>query len=206
MTVPPLPPSSPLPPAADGELQIGVSITVPEPYGTALQEARARVGDPAAPYIRPHITLVGPTVVARHQLGTVEQHLASVAAQHRPFVVHLRGTGSFRPVSPVVFVQVVEGIAMCEQLEAGVRSRQLEQELRFHYHPHVTVAHGLGEADLDRAFDELADFEARFVVHEIHAYEHGADGVWRPVGSYALTGEGDPALDLARDAGRAPAS
>ncbi len=190
----------------EGVLQIGVSITVPEPYGSVLQEARARVGDPAAPFIRPHITLVGPTAVAPGDLVAVEQHLTAVAGRHRPFVVHLRGTGSFRPVSPVVFVQVVEGIAMCERLEADVRSDRLAQDLRFHYHPHVTVAHELDDAGLDRAFDELADFEARFVVHEIEAYEHGADGVWRLVGSYALTGRGDPALDLARDAGRAPAS
>ena len=39
----------------------------------------------------------------------VDEHLAAVAARHAPFVVHLRGTATFRPVSPVVFVQVVEG-------------------------------------------------------------------------------------------------
>ena len=35
-------------------------------------------------------------------------------------------------------------------------------DLRFPYHPHVTVAHHLADAQLDRAFAELADFECEF--------------------------------------------
>jgi hypothetical protein len=53
---------------------------------------------------------------------------------------------------------------------------------------------------LDRAFADLAGFEARFDVPEIHVYEHGDDGMWRPMGRYALTG-GDVAAGQPRDAG-----
>ncbi len=67
---------------------------------------------------------------------------------------------------------------------AGRWSRALD----FHYHPHVTVAHHVPDEALDRAFAELADFECTFVVEEFHLYEHGADGVWRPVRSFALGG------------------
>jgi 2'-5' RNA ligase len=168
------------------ELRIGVAVAVPEPYAGALQTARARVGDPAAELIRPHITLLGPTVLPAAALPDVDRHLRSVAARHRPFTVHLRGTATFRPVSPVVFVEVVEGIASCELLEVDIRSGVLEQELRFHYHPHVTIAHEVP----DEAFD----------VPEIHVYEHGDDGMWRPMGRYALTG-GDVAAGQPRDAG-----
>jgi len=173
------------------EMRIGVAVAVPEPYAGALQAARARVGDPAADLIRPHITLLGPTVLPAGGLAEVDAHLRAVAARHRPFTVHLRGTATFRPVSPVVFVQVVEGIASCELLELDIRSGVLDSELRFHYHPHVTIAHDVPDDALDRAFADLASFEARFAVPEIHLYEHGDDGMWRPIGRYALTGGGD---------------
>jgi len=176
-------------PARQGDqLRIGVAITIPEPYGSLLQAARGRFGDPAAPFIPPHITLLGPTVLEPSDVEEVERHLTAAASRHRPFVVHLRGTGTFRPVSPVVFVQVVDGIASCEALEREVRTGPLEQSLNFYYHPHVTVAHEVPEPDLDRAFEELVDFEATFVVSAFHSYEHGDDEVWRPVREFPLTG------------------
>lgn len=177
-----------LPDRVGDQIRIGVAITVPEPYGSVLQHARERFGDPLANEIPPHVTLLGPTVVEPAALDAVSDHLAQVSTAGRPFVLHLRGTGTFRPISPVVFMQVVDGIAECEQLEAMVRSGPLTQDLRFNYHPHVTVAHEVPEPNLDTAFDELATFEARFVVSGFQFYEHGDDNVWRPVRDYLLTG------------------
>jgi 2'-5' RNA ligase len=169
-----------------GSIRIGVAVTVPEPYRSALRAARSRVGDPAAGLIQPHITLLGPTEVGLDVLDEVERHLHGIAGRHTPFTVHLRGTATFRPVSPVVFVEVVEGIATCEQLEREIRTGVLDQDLRFHYHPHVTIAHEVDDDALDRAFADLAGFEARFEVGEIELYEHGDDGVWRTIGAFAL--------------------
>lgn len=177
-----------LPERTGAQVRIGVAITVPEPYGSMLQDARARFGDPLAGDIPPHVTLLGPTVVAPAELAEVSAHLARVSTTVRPFVLHLRGTGTFRPISPVVFIQVVAGIAECERLESTVRSGPLTQDLRFNYHPHVTVAHQVPDPALDRAFDELTKFEARFVVSGFQFYEHGDDCVWRPVRDYLLTG------------------
>lgn len=175
-----------LPERGPGQVRIGVAIEVPEPFATELQSARARFGDPLASAIPPHITLLGPTVLASDALDEAHAHLEHVAAAAPPFHLHLRGSATFRPVSPVVFVQVVEGIAECEHLEQAVRSGPLAQELRFNYHPHVTVAHEVGDPDLDRAFDEMATYEARFDVQGFHLYEHGDDGVWRPRRPYLL--------------------
>lgn len=174
-----------------GDVRIGVAITIPEPYGSELQSARGRVGDPAAPFIPPHITLLGPTVLGLGELAAADAHLAAIASRHRPFVLALRGTDTFRPVSPVVFVGVVGGADRCESLERDVRTGPLAQEPRFDYHPHVTIAHEVADAALDRAFAELADFEAAFVVSAIHSYEFGDDQVWRPVRDFPLTGAAD---------------
>ena len=176
-------------PARSGALiRFGVAITVPEPYGSALPHARATFGDPLAGDIPPHITLLGPTVVEPAELAAVSTHLARISTTTRPFVLHLHGTGSFRPVSPVVFVQVGDGTAECGRLESAVRTGPLAQDVRFDYHPHVTVAHEVPEPALDRAFGELAQFEARFVVSGFQFYEYGDDNVWRPVRDYLFTG------------------
>lgn len=176
-----------LPERVGDQVRIGVALQVPTPWGPALQQARAGFGDPLAQDIPPHVTLLGPTVVEPSALEAVGDHLTAVGLAHSPFTLHLRGTGTFRPVSAVVFVQVVQGIAECELLERAVRSGPLAQDVRFNYHPHVTVAHDVPDDALDRAFEELADFEARFLVDSIQVFEHGDDGVWRPVRSFPLT-------------------
>ena len=110
----------------------------------------------------------------------VEEHLAKVADDGSAFEVHLRGTGTFRPVSPVVFISLVQGISQTEQLAAAVRSGPLDVDVEFPFHPHVTVAHHLTDEQMDRAFDELAEFECSFDVTSFHLYVHDAAEGWRP--------------------------
>jgi 2'-5' RNA ligase len=165
---------------------IGVAVAIPEPWASELQDYRARLGDATATMIPTHITLVPPTKVALGAVDDIEAHLASVASTVEAFEVHLRGTGTFRPVSPVVFVAVVEGISSCEMLASAVRKGPLEVDLNFPYHPHVTIAHDLPEAALDRAFEELADFECTFEVDDFHLYVHDEQDGWRPTRDFAL--------------------
>ena len=120
------------------------------------------------------------------QFARIEEHLTVAAGATARFPVHLRGTGTFRPVSPVVFVSLVEGISRCEQLAAAVRTGPLAVDLAFPYHPHVTVAHHLSDAQLDQAFDELADFECEFDVADFKLYVHDEDLGWRPTRYFAL--------------------
>ncbi|HYN29645.1 MAG TPA: 2'-5' RNA ligase family protein [Dermatophilaceae bacterium] len=166
----------------------GVAIAIPAPWGPALQDHRKRFGDPIAGAIPPHVTLLPPTAVPEAGSGPFVAHVGRVAAEHPTFDMVLSGTGTFRPVSPVVFVQVSRGISSCERLESAVRSGPVERRLDFNYHPHVTVAHHLGDAALDRAFEELADFRCAFPVRAIDLYEHCRDDVWRPRRSFPLLG------------------
>lgn len=165
---------------------IGVAIAIPEPWGSRLQDYRTSIGDETAALIPTHVTLVPPTEFA--EPGELDAHLAAVARVNDPFVLHLRGTGTFRPVSPVVFVGVVEGISSCERLAAGVRSGPLAQELAFPYHPHVTIAHHLPDAVLDRAFAKLADFDCSFTVDAFHLYVHDDVAGWQVTKTYPLGG------------------
>jgi len=165
---------------------IGVSLAVPEPWGSELQQYRIGMGDESARHIPTHITLLPPYELDEADRMAVEDHLAGVAAQVEPFHVHLRGTGTFHPVSPVVFVSVVLGISDCERVESRVRSGPLGRDLAFPYHPHVTVAHDLPFDVLQRAFDEMATYDVRFEVWGFSLYEHGADAVWRPQRDFPL--------------------
>ena len=57
-------------------------------------------------------------------------HCAAVAAAHAPFDVVLRGTGTFRPLSDVVFIQVAQGVSNCEALEVALRSGPVQPRPR----------------------------------------------------------------------------
>ena len=165
---------------------IGVAVAVPEPYGSELQRYRASFGDPQADAVPTHVTLLPPTEVDSTRIPEIERQLAEVAARHPAFRIHLRGTATFRPVSPVVFVVVTEGISACELLAGDVRSGPLRRELTFPYHPHVTVAHDVDDTALDKAFEVLSDYDCTFDVDAFHLYVHGQDEVWRPYRSFGL--------------------
>jgi 2'-5' RNA ligase len=165
---------------------IGVAVAIPEPWASQLQEYRTSVGDISASSIPTHITLVPPTEVDDDELADVEKHLAEAAADVRRFEVHLRGTGTFRPVSPVVFVSLVEGISQCEGLAQAVRRGPLAVDLAFPYHPHVTVAHHLADDRLDQAFDDLAGFECEFGVEDFRLYVHDHSHGWKPTRYFTL--------------------
>jgi 2'-5' RNA ligase len=144
-----------------------------------LQAKRASFGDPLAESIPTHVTLLPPTELSEDELPGAVEHLTDVASDGHAFRMVLRGTGTFRPISPVVFVKVDEGADGCEDLQRLVRTGPLTRQLQFPYHPHVTVAHHLPDEALDHAQKVLADYEAEFPVTGLGLYEHGRDGVWR---------------------------
>jgi 2'-5' RNA ligase len=160
-------------------VMLGVAIAIPEPHATVLTNWRRRVGDPAAELSSPHVTLLPPTPVPTNAMGEVEKHLAETAAAGDAFVMHLAGTGTFRPASPVVFIQIARGVADCELLEKAIRQGPLERNLDFPYHPHITVAHNIADPGLDEAFEGLAGFVARFSVERFGLFSRDANRLWR---------------------------
>ncbi len=162
------------------ELVLGVAIGLPDPVAGELAAWRARVGDAQAHKVPPHVTLLPPTQVAESDVNEVLRHLTDVAAVATVFEMHLNGTGTFRPISQVVFVTVASGISYCELMEADLRSGPLERDIEFPYHPHVTVAHDVPEQMLDEVYDGLAGYDVRFTVDAFTAFEQDADGCWRP--------------------------
>lgn len=165
---------------------IGVAIAVPEPHGSMLREKRAEYGDPMAETVPSHVTLMPPTVILKEELEGVCEALETAATAMAQFGMRLRGTGTFRPISPVVFVAVSQGISYTEVLASAVRARLDAPEPEFPFHPHVTVAHHLPDDVLDRAYEDLATFECAFRVEEFALYVQDDRQGWLPYRRFGL--------------------
>ncbi|MCC3272869.1 2'-5' RNA ligase family protein [Arthrobacter zhangbolii] len=142
-----------------------------------LRAARASFGDPMAAVIPAHITLV--TTTETSDWDATVDHVREVAAAQEPFRVTLQGSASFRPVSPVVYVNVDQGFDECIALHKELQSGPLARDLVFPFHPHVTVAHDVSEQSMDEAVRRLDDYQASFTVDCVGLYEHDATGLWK---------------------------
>lgn len=84
---------------------------------------------------------------------------------------------------------VAAGISECELLAAAINSApELRRELRFPYHPHVTVAQDVPPEVLDRAYEDLADFSALFQVDAFTLFSHSGATRWQPRRDFRLGG------------------
>ena len=175
-------------PNLPGSAVIGIVVAVPEPWSQLLVNWRGKVGDPQAAVVPPHVTLLPPTEVPVSRRPAIAAHLAAVAREHPPFEIHLSGTGTFQPVSDVVFIAVARGIGSCELLAESVRTGPLERSLSFPYHPHVTVAHDVPPDMLELAYSGLSDLSAEFRVEHFTEFEQTSGGAWTVAREYPLTG------------------
>lgn len=173
-------------------VRIGVAVDIPAPWGPHLTRCRIAAGDPLGAAVPAHLTLLGPTEIEPAALPVIAEHLGDVAHGHQEFELLLRGTGTFRPITEVVFVTVAAGISECEQLAAAIcATPELDRPRSYPYHPHVTVAHEVPGPALDKVFDDLADFEARFTVSGYTLFTHtgdvkSPDSRWHPEQDYRL--------------------
>jgi 2'-5' RNA ligase len=169
-------------PAGNGQspsdgISVGVILRFPPAVAEELQRWRASFGDPMAGVIPAHITLV--TTTMTRDWEATRCHVRDVARRQEPFTVTIAGTGSFRPVSPVVFLRVDDGFAECVRLHHQLQTGPLESELPFAYHPHVTVAHDVAPESLDEAETVLKNYRATFPVASMGLYEHDDNGIWQ---------------------------
>ena len=99
---------------------LGVVVEIPQPWSQLLTQWRAKVGDNQAGVVPPHVTLLPPTEVPVTDRPAIAAHLTQVARCHPPFTMHLSGTGTFRPVSEVVFIAVARGIGASSSSDVSV--------------------------------------------------------------------------------------
>ncbi|WP_235008955.1 2'-5' RNA ligase family protein [Arthrobacter sp. SLBN-122] len=163
--------------AGSEEISVGVILGFPAEIAGELQRWRASFGDPLADVVPAHITLV--TTTPTQDWEATRRHVREVARCQSPFMVTISGTGTFRPVSPVVFINVEDGFDECVDLHRKLQQGPLHRELPFAYHPHVTIAHDVAPESLDEAETVLKNYRATFPVVSMGLYEHDADGIWQ---------------------------
>ncbi|OOP63904.1 2'-5' RNA ligase [Arthrobacter sp. SRS-W-1-2016] len=163
--------------ACGDSLCVGVILGFPREVAQELQQWRASFGDPMAEVIPAHITLV--TTTPAQDWDATREHVRDVARRQAPFKITISGTGSFRPVSPVVFLKVEDGFEECVGLHEQLQTGPLERDLPFPYHPHVTVAHDVAPESLDEAETVLKNYTATFPVVSMGLYEHDDNGIWQ---------------------------
>ncbi|NUT70673.1 2'-5' RNA ligase family protein [Pseudarthrobacter sp. C4D7] len=163
--------------ARSEEISVGVILGFPAGIADELQRWRASFGDPLAGVVPAHITLV--TTTPTRDWEATLRHVREVARGQNPFMVTIAGTGTFRPVSPVVFINVEDGFEECVDLHRKLQQGPLHRDLPFAYHPHVTIAHDVAPESLDEAETVLQNYRATFPVVSMGLYEHDADGIWQ---------------------------
>lgn len=154
---------------------LGVIISLPPALAARLSARQARYAGPDAPVVPPHITLVSGRTTGTW--AKAADHVRQVAKGAAPFVISLHGTGTFEPISPVVYLSIGQGGSDCIRLHDQLLAGPLEHLLEFEFHPHLTLAHDLDEAAMAAALSEMADFKADFEVTSIGLFDH-LDGGW----------------------------
>ncbi|WP_249289361.1 2'-5' RNA ligase family protein [Mobiluncus mulieris] len=132
-----------LAPREPGQVYLGMIIPLPEPYASELAKITKTHGVP------PHITIVEPRPVNPEDVPLVRAEAERLCADFSPFVISFGNIGDFRPVSPVVYIEVQRGFETCKELAKRLRFGPLAGEARFPYYPHITLGTNVTDADLD---------------------------------------------------------
>lgn len=159
-----------------GQVYAGVVIRLPEPLGRELRDWRASFGDTQAGTVPAHITLMIST--RGKDWDELVAHVRDVVSGWEPFHVEIDGTGTFRPLTPVVYLRIGRGFEECVRLHRELHGDTMRSASPFDFHPHVTLAHGTTEDDLNRAQAMLRTYRAGFMVDHIDLYEADEHGAW----------------------------
>ena len=166
---------------------IGVSIAVPEPWGSELQQYRIERGRPlrpADPHPRhPAAAVRGRGPRARPRRASTSRTSPSARRRSGSTCAAPAPSGRSRRWSSSTWSR---GSATSSSSRPTCARGPLVVETAFPYHPHVTIAHDLPEAGLEQAFVELERYDASFDVDRMWLYVHNHKTGWQPARSFAL--------------------
>jgi len=153
---------------------LGVIISMPPDLAEELGQWRETFAGSGAGAVPAHITLVSGR--AKGSWAEAAEHVRAIAREASPFIISLRGTGTFAPVSDVVFLKLDAGVEECVDLHSRLLDGPLEHLVEFGFHPHLTIAHDLDQPAMERAETALADFGAKLEVSSIGLYDYSHGG------------------------------
>lgn len=164
-----------------------VVIVLGRAVGPAIDRWRRIYHPNGARRLPPHITLI-PPFNSDIPLPRLEEHLAQVCNQQRPFGLELVGVVAARRVG-MVFLRTAFGTDKVLELHRALCSGPLAP-FAFDLRPHVTLARASDPEELERAYADLTERRLHFLtlVSEVTLMEKGQGGVWHTLGSFPLGG------------------
>ena len=163
---------------------------VTSPLGQFVEAIRRDV-HPALPHSAAHVTILPP----RSLQGTEAEALAtlrSLCARALPFDVVLGDVDTFLPVTPTVYVRVLEGASSMHSLHGALDAGALEFKEEWLFTPHLTIVKmetpAKAEAALALARSLWMSYEGtrRAHVTELTFVREEEDGTWRDLGHVPL--------------------
>ncbi len=158
---------------------VGVVLEVPEPYGDDIMQWRIGLGDAYADRMPTHITMLLPPPMTPAEVDRLTTALDLLATQWAAFDVTLGSVGSFRPVSPVVYLKASAEQERLQLLQQELMEAHGPFEPAHPFVPHVTVAMGVGEGLLDAAADAMADYQCQWSATALSLFQRHRDGRWQ---------------------------
>ncbi|WP_085528690.1 2'-5' RNA ligase family protein [Kocuria massiliensis] len=167
-----------------GKSYLSLILEVPDDVQDAVMNWRRQHG--AAEGYPPHITVFiselgeKPYVEANRFLREMRSELRG----RGPAEIALSGTGTFRPISDVVYLALARGSDFLNHLHEQCR-RIRNSASPFMFHPHMTIVQNERRRLLEAAFRTFDAFEAHFTVHRACAFLSDEEG-WTHLGNISF--------------------
>ena len=163
---------------------------VTSPLGQFVEAIRREV-HPALPHSAAHVTILPPRRLQGTEADALET-LRALCALATPFDVVLGDVDTFLPVTPTVYVRVLDGAVEMRSLHGTLNAGALAFNEEWHYTPHLTIVK-MGtpteaEAALALARSLWMSYEGtrRAHVTELTFVREENDGAWRDLGHVRL--------------------
>ncbi|MGC4375455.1 2'-5' RNA ligase family protein [Fictibacillus sp. Mic-4] len=146
--------------------------------------------DPHYAWIAAHITLKESFDASDSEIDNIVDYIERITKNVPPFEITIEKVGSFHPVNNVIYLKVNDGHDL-RALHDAFYSGPLENEERYNFVPHLTLAQKLSDIEHADVLERLKMLDIRHqeVVESIHLLRKSEKGNWLPYREFKLGGK-----------------
>jgi len=165
---------------------------VNDPVAEFIKQIRQEL-HPDLPHLAAHVTVLPPRVLAGGEIAAMAS-VTDICRQVEPFEMSLGEVETFIPVTPTVFIRVVNAYRVRELHDQLRAAKPLGLNEDWPYLPHLTIIKMSTEAHAQEAYrlarHRWAEYGASRYIHvrELTFVREQEDHSWVDVGAVPLTG------------------
>jgi len=148
--------------------------------------------NPISSHVRPHLTLLFPSETGLRP-GEIYAHLEKIASETVRFNVGFNGV-KLHPEDLLAYLDISEGANRLRLLNRKLYGGEFEELLDVGrpFYPHLTLGRFETEVDMNRAYDELKDFNLTldFIAERLSLLERKAPHRWETIRTFDFRGKG----------------